>query len=301
YVEVDEDHGVRLFYYFIQSERKPAEDPLILWITGGPGCSALSGLLFEIDSAGGFSSYLAYSASSSFLPPASSPEASDDLADKLSNFAIADPISSQVVNAEPQQVSRPSETHLPGVDFGLHDSARTIPAEHDSDSTKNHLDSKVVSDNNASVQQEVQSKVTSSTSIVQMRQDEAAKVLGFPEAPGLFFVTTSEGETIYCTSSEYYSGSQLVNIIIDGLPYQEGRPLEDPTQLADTTSSSSSSHPSREVFMADRDHPEGVHNNETLSAISDDSRTMENEGEQAREARRWKNQARADRRQRARE
>ncbi|CAL4924087.1 unnamed protein product [Urochloa decumbens] len=48
YVEVDEEHGARLFYYFIASERNPAEDPLILWITGGPGCSALSGLLFEI-------------------------------------------------------------------------------------------------------------------------------------------------------------------------------------------------------------------------------------------------------------
>ncbi|CAM0873404.1 unnamed protein product [Alopecurus aequalis] len=48
YVEVDEAHGAELFYYFIQSERSPQEDPLILWITGGPGCSALSGLLFEI-------------------------------------------------------------------------------------------------------------------------------------------------------------------------------------------------------------------------------------------------------------
>ncbi|CAD6204657.1 unnamed protein product [Miscanthus lutarioriparius] len=48
YVEVDEEHGARLFYYFIESERNPASDPLILWITGGPGCSALSGLLFEI-------------------------------------------------------------------------------------------------------------------------------------------------------------------------------------------------------------------------------------------------------------
>lgn len=47
-MEVDEEHGARLFYYFIASERNPAEDPLILWITGGPGCSALSGLLFEI-------------------------------------------------------------------------------------------------------------------------------------------------------------------------------------------------------------------------------------------------------------
>uniref|UniRef100_A0ACD6ALT8 Uncharacterized protein n=1 Tax=Avena sativa TaxID=4498 RepID=A0ACD6ALT8_AVESA len=48
YVEVDDTHGAEFFYYFIQSEHSPAEDPLILWITGGPGCSALSGLLFEI-------------------------------------------------------------------------------------------------------------------------------------------------------------------------------------------------------------------------------------------------------------
>ncbi|KAL5225825.1 hypothetical protein ABZP36_012464 [Zizania latifolia] len=48
YVEVEEEHGVELFYYFIPSQRRPRDDPLILWITGGPGCSALSGLLFEI-------------------------------------------------------------------------------------------------------------------------------------------------------------------------------------------------------------------------------------------------------------
>ncbi|KAG8480550.1 hypothetical protein CXB51_024600 [Gossypium anomalum] len=40
---------VEFFYYFIQSERDPSKDPLILWLTGGPGCSALSGLFFEID------------------------------------------------------------------------------------------------------------------------------------------------------------------------------------------------------------------------------------------------------------
>ncbi|KAI8532604.1 hypothetical protein RHMOL_Rhmol11G0226500 [Rhododendron molle] len=48
YVSVREWNDVHLFYYFIESEGNPREDPLILWLTGGPGCSSFGGLIFEI-------------------------------------------------------------------------------------------------------------------------------------------------------------------------------------------------------------------------------------------------------------
>ncbi|CAI0464512.1 unnamed protein product [Linum tenue] len=48
YVGVGEKEEAQLFYYFVKSEGNPVEDPVVLWLTGGPGCSALSGLVYEI-------------------------------------------------------------------------------------------------------------------------------------------------------------------------------------------------------------------------------------------------------------
>ncbi|KAL5988268.1 hypothetical protein ACLOJK_036031 [Asimina triloba] len=48
YVGVGKLEADQLFYYYLESQKNPKEDPLVFWLTGGPGCSGLSALFCEI-------------------------------------------------------------------------------------------------------------------------------------------------------------------------------------------------------------------------------------------------------------
>eukprot|EP01087_Luapelamoeba_hula_P011622 TRINITY_DN3174_c1_g1_i3.p1 TRINITY_DN3174_c1_g1~~TRINITY_DN3174_c1_g1_i3.p1 ORF type:complete len:463 (+),score=51.42 TRINITY_DN3174_c1_g1_i3:205-1593(+) len=47
YLTVDQEHGRNIFFWFVESENNPENDPLVLWLQGGPGCSGMFGLTAE--------------------------------------------------------------------------------------------------------------------------------------------------------------------------------------------------------------------------------------------------------------
>ncbi|KAJ1912843.1 hypothetical protein IWQ60_009475 [Tieghemiomyces parasiticus] len=46
YLDVGSDK--HFYFWFFESRDKPAEDPVLLWLNGGPGCSSLTGLMMEL-------------------------------------------------------------------------------------------------------------------------------------------------------------------------------------------------------------------------------------------------------------
>ncbi|KAF0697753.1 Aste57867_11585 [Aphanomyces stellatus] len=41
-------NGQKMFYWFVESQSSPEDDPLVMWLNGGPGCSSLGGFFTEL-------------------------------------------------------------------------------------------------------------------------------------------------------------------------------------------------------------------------------------------------------------
>lgn len=47
YINVDQQNGRNLFYWFVEAFTSPETKPLVLWLNGGPGCSSIGGGLMS--------------------------------------------------------------------------------------------------------------------------------------------------------------------------------------------------------------------------------------------------------------
>jgi len=47
YIDYNTTEGANLFYWFFESQGTPATDPVVLWMTGGPGCASTLALFAE--------------------------------------------------------------------------------------------------------------------------------------------------------------------------------------------------------------------------------------------------------------
>ncbi|KAJ0630016.1 putative peptidase S10, serine carboxypeptidase, alpha/Beta hydrolase [Helianthus annuus] len=48
YVGIGAENEIQFFYYFVESQNDPANDPLLFYLTGGPGTSGLFPFLYQI-------------------------------------------------------------------------------------------------------------------------------------------------------------------------------------------------------------------------------------------------------------
>ncbi|KAI3917138.1 hypothetical protein MKX01_003587 [Papaver californicum] len=47
YYKLEHSHAARMFYFFFESRGNKSDDPVVIWLTGGPGCSSELALFYE--------------------------------------------------------------------------------------------------------------------------------------------------------------------------------------------------------------------------------------------------------------